>query len=121
AAALALHDRRRVLHAEEDAAQEDAERLVEAADGDVLDPAADAGVARVVEDAVEPAEARDGVGDGPGDVGLAADVGAHMGGAGAELGRQAPAAVGVDVGDDDGGALGDEQAHGRLADAAGAA
>src|SRR5947209_1148053 len=71
--------------------------------------------------ATEPAEPSHGLGDRRLHVRLAADVGVHVGRATADLGGQPLAAVVLEVGEDDRGALGDEQPHGRLADAAGAA
>src|SRR5207247_5977499 len=93
AAALGLHDRRRVLHAEEDATQEHADGLVEAGHGDLLDGPGHAGGAGVVEKAIEPAEPSHGLGDRRLHVRLAADVGVHVGRATADLGGQPLAAV----------------------------
>ena len=86
--------------------------------GDRPERAADAGV---VEQDVEPAEALDGGADQRLDVVLLGDVGAQeqqpvrVG----DLVDEALAVVGVEVADDDAGALGEEAQHRRPADAAG--
>src|SRR5207247_9797351 len=97
---LPLHHRRRVLHPEEDAAEEHADGLVESLGGHVLDLAAHARVAGIVEDAVELAEALAGLVNRRLDIRLAADVGVHVSGARAKLASEPPSAVVVKVGHD---------------------
>jgi hypothetical protein len=63
-----------VLHAEEDAAEEDGDGDVEADAGDQVDRAASATDSRVVEHAVEPSESLDGEVDGGLEVGFLAHV-----------------------------------------------
>jgi hypothetical protein len=97
-----------VLDAEEDAAQADRLGAVPVVDVDLLDGADGAADAGVVEQDVELAELAHGAGDQGLDVGLVGDVGAledRAGAAGGGLGGDGLAALGVEVGQDDIGAL----------------
>src|SRR5207244_12642674 len=89
---LSLHDGRRVLHPEEDTAEEHRDGRVEALDADLVDGAVDSGESRVVEEAVEPAEAADRLVHHRRDVGLAAHVGVDVHRARAGVLGDAPAA-----------------------------
>src|SRR2546426_3916878 len=118
ARSLPLHHGRRMLHPEEDAAQQHADGRVEAVDADLVDPTVDASCASVVEEAVESAEATNGLVDHCRDVGLAAHVGVDVRGASADVGRDFPAAIVLDVRRHDRGSLVDEEANGGFTDAA---
>ncbi len=118
ARALAHHDRGRVLHAEEHAAEVHRHRPLGGVQRDRLDAASRAGTAGVVEEAVEPPVTIDRGADQPPDVVLARDVGPDELGAGSErpggrLALRLPASR-----EDHGGALLDEQLGGALPHAA---
>src|SRR4030095_16164977 len=107
-----------VLHAEKDSAQEHADGRVEAVRRDVLDLAAHAPVAGIVEYAVEPSEAPARLLHRGLHVAFLADVRVHVAGPPAELVREPLAPIILDVGHHHRGPLLDEEPHRGLPDAA---
>ena len=121
AAALLPQRRYRVLHAEENASDQDVESQVELVRRNILDRTERAAEARIVEDAVEPPPASDGRIDRRLHLVFLAHLAVDEGRGGAKLASQGLSPLALHVGDDDARALLHEETNRRLANSTGAA
>jgi hypothetical protein len=110
-----------MLHAEENAPDQDVECQIELLGRNILDRAERAAEARVVEDAVEPPPAFSCRIDRPLHLIVLADLAVDEGCGRAEFFGQGLTALALHVGNDDARALFDEEPHCRGANSAGAA